>query len=402
MMSKPLGHRHIRTTIDADMPSIRALLDTSFGGRHTDNQFAAMWHNFSIDQSLVAVTGQRLDGNLIGGTHYLTTPGGAEITAAAATACAVNPIHRRQGVLRALLTEFHHRARAASIPMAILMASQAGIYGRYGYGPCTRITRITLDRSEIRWLPTTPDPGGAEFVSMDEAAELVPEIYQRWRKQTPGAQLRPETAWAPYFGDGDDGRPAGSEYFVLIHPDGYAIYRYQWNDQGGTIRVQELRYLTPNAHAALWRALAGMDPFYQIDAPVAADDPLPYMLTDPRLVKLTYSREGLWTRLLDIPTALQARTYQHDIDVVIQVDDSHYGGTFELSVRDGLAECTPTTKLSADISLGIDVLSSLYFGGHRARNFATANRLRARSMTILQTMDKAFTAEREPLLGWHF
>ena len=105
-------------------------------------------------------------------------------------------------------------------------------------------------------------------------------------------------------------------------------------------------------------------------------DPMPYLLTDHRLARLTHIEDDLWLRIMDIPTALEARTYQADLSAVIEVSDGFRGdgGRFTLEVHDGRARCTPTSA-PADVSMGLDVLGSLYLGAHKASSFAAANRL---------------------------
>ncbi|MGV9679176.1 GNAT family N-acetyltransferase [Nocardia sp. NPDC003482] len=400
-------HPHrIRTTTEPDLPHIRELMDVTYGGRHPDSVFNALWENFALGESLVADSDGTVDGNVTVGRFTVTVPGGQQLQAAGLTAVAVNPLHQRKGIMRALLDEVDRRSRTARVPLTILMSSQGGIYGRFGYGPSTRKFEISIDRATARWLSTTPNPGGARFVTMAEASKLIPAIYDRWRRQTPAAQARPESAWGGFFDNPTHPLHGGSGSFALVHDDGYALYNCHWgepNARTGAIRVQELRYLTADAHAALWRALLALDGLSRVTASLPFDDPLPYLLVDPRLVQVAATRDALWTRITDIPTALRARVYRCDLDVVLRVHDP-FRNT-DSSVRlvadhDG-AQCHPTTR-APDVDLGLDVLGSLYFGAHRARTFAAANRLRARTETILDTVDLAFSTVTEPVLGWNF
>lgn len=50
----------------------------------------------------------------------------------------------------------------------------------------------------------------------------------------------------------------------------------------------------------------------------------------------------------------------------------------------------------------MDVLGSLYLGGHRARSFAAANRLQAKDAAQLSAFDAAMATDRAPQLGWFF
>ena len=88
---------------------------------------------------------------------------------------------------------------------------------------------------------------------------------------------------------------------------------------------------------------------------------------------------------------------------MLQVEDSFLGagGRFALAIRDGRAECTPT-QAHPDVVLDLDVLGSLYLGAHRARTFAAARRLRTDGPETLESLDRAFGAERSAQMGWAF
>lgn len=77
------------------------------------------------------------------------------------------------------------------------------------------------------------------------------------------------------------------------------------------------------------------------------------------------------------------------------------GGVFALRVRDGRAECAPTTR-EADAELDIDVLGSVYLGAHRIRRLAAAHHIRAKDPSALRALDAAFQADRDPVLGRPF
>ncbi|MBF6481982.1 sterol carrier protein domain-containing protein, partial [Nocardia cyriacigeorgica] len=289
------------------------------------------------------------------------------------------------------------------LPLTMFTASEGGIYGRFGYGPTVVEKSIRVDRRGAAFLPMVPDPGGVELVPLSAAQERVTAVYDRWRRLVPGAQVRPDAAWAIRFADPERFRGGGTDLFALLHPDGYALYRYRHGTDGSVAEVVELRAVTTEAHAALWRALLGLDLIDRIEAVVTDDDPLPYLLTDPRRVRTTGRYDGLWLRLMDIPAALSARAYASDLDVVLSVHDPFRaaGGTFALRVRDGLAECAPTDR-DADLELGIDVLGSMYLGAHSPRAFAAANRLRAKNSGLVRALEQAFATDRDAEIGWFF
>ncbi|MEU7142753.1 GNAT family N-acetyltransferase [Nocardia sp. NPDC046473] len=393
----------IRSATAADDAAITRLADTAFGMRSPSATLAPEARVFAIENAVVAVDGGRVVGATKATRMTLTVPGERAVEACGIAAVCVAPTHRRRGILRAMYTEQHRRTEADGVALTIFTVSQGTIYGRFGYGPTVRENAVSIDRRFAEFRPSAPDPGGVELVTLAEVTDQVQAIYDRWRRIVPGAQVRPEASWAMLFADPVAVRGGGTDLFALLHPDGYALYRYRRAENVNIAEVVELRAVTPDAHVALWRALVGLELVQRVDAALSDNDPLPYLLTDVRLVRTNARYDALWLRLMDIPAALTARTYQRDLDVVLAVADPFRdaGGTFALTIRDGIAECTPTTR-SADIELGIDVLASMYLGAYPARVFTAANRLQAKDSAKARAIDEAFGTERDAVLGWFF
>ncbi|MEV0295869.1 GNAT family N-acetyltransferase [Nocardia sp. NPDC050710] len=393
----------IRSATEADAEEIRLLLATSFGFGYEPPEQDRLAPVFAPGGALVAVDGDRIVGHTNSMRMTLTVPGERTVPACGIAGVGVAPTHRRRGILRAMYTEQHRRTEADGIAITIFTASRATIYGRFGYGPAIRENAVRIDRRFAEFLPSTPDPGGVEMVLLDAAADRIRSIYDRWRRLTPGAQVRPETSWAKRFDEPADWRGGGTSLFALVHPDGYVLYRYHHHGREVDVEVVEMRVVTADAYAALWRTVLGLDLVTHVEAVLSDNEALPYLLTDSRLVRTTSRYDALWLRLMDVPAALAARGYRCDLDVVLTVSDPFRdaGGTFALIVRNGVAECVPTTR-AADIELGIDVLAGMYLGAYPARAFAAANRLQAKDPARLRALDEAFGSEQDAALGWFF
>jgi predicted acetyltransferase len=393
----------VRPATADDAPAITTLVETSFGTRYDPAEMRGIPLLFPLENSIVAVEGGEVVGHAQSTTMTVTVPGERTVRVCGIAGVGVAPTHRRRGILRAMYTEQHRRVEAAGLPLTMFTASEGGIYGRFGYGTATRENAVGIDRRFAAFLPSTPDPGGVTLRPPADLRAAAEAIYDRWRRLVPGAQIRPAAAWDIVFDDPERYREGGSTLFGLLHADGYALYRYHADGRARTVEVVELRTVTAEAHAALWRAVLGLDLVRRVDAVLTDHDPLPYLLTDPRLVRTTARYDGLWLRLMDVPAALTARGYAGDLDVTLAVTDPfrNAGGTFALRVRNGQAECEPTDR-AADLELGIDVLGSMYLGAYPARVFAAANRLRAKDSAHIRALDDAFRAERDAMLGWFF
>ncbi|GEM29264.1 UPF0256 protein [Nocardia neocaledoniensis NBRC 108232] len=392
----------VRSATDADEAAIIGLKESGFGMRYGEDEKEIARDLFPVRRSLVAVDGDRIVGHTVDRTMTVTVPGERTVRACGISGVAVAPTHRRRGILRELYAAQHERAEAEGLPLAILTASEGTIYGRFGYDQAIMATMLSIDRRRAEFRPTTPDPGGVTMVTPAEGASHIREVYARWQRSVPGAQARPDVRWDLVFADVERHRRGATSLFALIHADGYVLYRRRWDDRSVAI-VSEIHAVTPDAHAALWRVLLGMDLVDTVEVEIADDDPLPYLLADPRAARVTERYDTLWARVMDVPAALTARTYQRDVDTVLAVHDPFRsaGGTFALRVRDGIAECEPTTR-PAELAFDLTVLGALYFGAQRAKSLAVANRIRVEDAGTLRDFDHAFSTERAPELGWFF
>jgi predicted acetyltransferase len=169
------------------------------------------------------------------------------------------------------------------------------------------------------------------------------------------------------------------------------------------VRVEEFKAVTTDAHIALTRALLGLDLMETVAIWTYARDPLPYLLTDSRVARTTKYEDDLWLRIMDVPAALEARTYQADVSTVIDISDQFAasGGRFVLDVREGRARCTPTDE-APQVWMDLDVLGSLYLGVHQVVPLATANRVRATDPALLPRLEAAFLTDVPARLGFGF
>ncbi|MBT8241741.1 MAG: sterol carrier protein domain-containing protein, partial [Acidimicrobiia bacterium] len=121
------------------------------------------------------------------------------------------------------------------------------------------------------------------------------------------------------------------------------------------------------------------------------------IISDPRHLTHAVS-DGLWVRILDLPNALQSRSYTVDGSVVIRVEDSfmsQLGGTFEINVRGGVAT-VDRSGASPQLTLDIADLGSLYLGHNRAEQLRRAGRIQGDTDAIA-TLDRIMSW---PVRSW--
>ncbi len=386
-----------------DLAAIGVADGSAFGVTYREQDIADIRPLFEPDRFLLAC--DPVDGQIVGVTgnfpFTMTVPGGTTLDVPGVTWVSVIPTHRRRGVLRALLAAQHRRFIENGIAVSILTASEGAIYGRFGYGPATTRRSVHIDRRLAGFRPTAPDAVGVRLVDANQARRHAPDVHQRWCARTPGALSRSSIWWDYQFLDREHHRRGGSALFHLVHPDGWAAYRVEDEQR---CRVVELVAASDEAHVALWRVLLGLDLVHTITTHACPlDDPLPFLLADPRQVRTTDLDDGVWIRLLDVPAALSGRRYATDVDLSIEVHDAFLGrgGRFRLRGGPDGACCEPTDRLP-DVRVEIAALGSLYLGGHQALTFLRAGLLEVKDHQVLRALTNGFATDRLPQHGTEF
>lgn len=333
-----------------------------------------------------------------------TVPGGTQIEVAGVTRVGVLATHRRRGLLTQLMTRQLTEARARGEAMAILIASESVIYGRFGYGVSSHLVDLEIDTRYRDFRPGVPTSGSVTFVDEDTADKVFPEVHERWRKQQPGAIPRSEAWWTNARAD----RKPGHEVLAIHEDDAGAVdgyVRYKVNskwDRGlaaSVIDAQDLIAETPEASSGLWRHLLEVDLVRTVRAGARpVDEPIRWWLANPRALAVTRYGDFFWTRLLDIPRSLDARRYRLDGQIVLEITDALFEdntGRYALNVADGVGVCEPTSA-PADLAMSIAELGSLYLGEVRASELARAGRIRELTSGALEKADAAFSSAPSP------
>jgi predicted acetyltransferase len=395
----------IRPATADDFPEMAGVDAVSFGEHYSEQDLADALTIVDPTRFLVATDGDRIIG-LTGDYPFTMTVPGGTLAVPGVTWVSVEPTHRRRGVLTALMHRQLTEYQAAGLPAAILTASEGGIYGRFGYGAASQTAKTEVDRRRAT-LARPTDAGAVRRVSTDEARHLFPAIHERWREQIPGALDRTDAWWDFLFLDRESDRNGMSALFHLAHADGYVSYRVKrdWNDGDPAHLCWLTDYVvaSPQAHAALWQVLLGLDLFGSIQTyRMSIDDPLRHLLTDARQVQVSASLDGLWVRPLDPAAMLAARRYDVEVDIVLEVIDPMFGDSrYRLQGGPDGATCARSDR-TADLSLGVGVLGSTYLGGTRLQALARAGLATADDPAALARLDRALLSDRLPMYGTAF
>jgi predicted acetyltransferase len=407
----------IRSTSDEDIDVFVDTLHAAFGlfpETPAEGGGGVWWSALEMDRGLLARTADgRPVGTAASYSFELTLPGASVVPAPGVTAVGVLPSHRRQGVLSAMMRHQLTEVRARGEFLSVLLATEALIYRRFGYGPATYTGRLTVPRHQAALaVPRArgtagapvagPDTGSVEVLRRAECGEILEEVYDRYRRAQPGALSRPHRWWALRAGQPPI---APAARYVAVHrgtdgvPDGYASYSVD----SGTLTVDETIATDDAVFTALARFVLGHDLVTQVVFKhVPPGHPQRWQLADFRAGQDSDHTDWLWVRLLDVPRALTARGWFTDGELVLDVDDPFLGERARhlLSVRDGKADCVPTDR-EPDLSLDISDLGSVYLGGTTPGTLIRAGHIRAHRPGAAALADSLFAAERTPhCLHW--
>jgi len=304
----------------------------------------------------------------------LTLPGGTTVTTDAISSVTVRASHRRRGALTAMITADLADAARRGLPAAVLIASEAGIYRRFGFGPATESATWALDLGQVRIGGWVPRVGSVEVVTPQELRPVAPQVFADARG--PGDTDRSTWWWDSHTevtrAPGDTPRP---RFGVLYRdpagtPAGYLLYTAQEEYRGRvnltTASVDDLQAATPAAYAALWTFLAELDLVATVRADDRrADEPLPALLADPRTARRESNCDFLWTRLLDPVAALSARRYETAGTAVFELTDplGYATGRYRLEVDGAGTGVAARTDATAELTLPVDQLSAGWLGG---------------------------------------
>lgn len=391
----------IRHPAEDQLRAAMGAAQVAFAEAPNDDDYARHSRMLELERFYAAYDGDIPVATAADFAFRLTVPGG-ELAAGGVTWVAVMPSHRRRGILTQLmrreLDDLHDRGE----PLAILWASEAAIYGRFGYGIAAPTVQMDADRSRFA-LRDDPGPrGSARIVALDDAVDACMRIYESVRPTVPGFVARSREWWETYrLADPEQWRHGGSPKYVAVvevngEPAAYAIYRIkqEWTHgfSHSQVKLVETLAATPAAERDLWRFVFGIDLIAHVQGRLDPASPLFLMVVDPRSLQLRMS-EGLWLRIVDVEAALAGRSYASNDVVVVEVRDEFCPWN---AGRWRLGRDIKRTEEDAELELDVADLASVYLGAFSFTRLAAAERVRELKDGALERADALFRTERPP------
>jgi predicted acetyltransferase len=374
---------------------------TTFGDELRDDDFSRFSSTLPHERFYTAYDGGRPVATTGDYPFRMTVPGG-ELPAAGVTWVGVLPSHRRRGILREMMHAQLHELHERREPLAILWASEAAIYGRFGYGSSIPEMRMDAERARFGFRDDPGPSGAVRVIDRDEAREVFPSLYDAIRREIPGFVTRSDQWWEQIkLADPEHWRRgAGPKFYALLEldgePAGLATYRIKQGWEHGystsTLLVGDAFATTPAATRELWRFLFGIDLIARVQGRVDPSLALFLMAGDPRNLQLRMN-DGVWLRLVDVEAALRGRSYATDDAVVVEVRDAvcpWNDGRWTLGPEAARTDAEP------ELELTVADLASAYLGAFDFHRLAAAERVRELRPGAIDRASALFRTTRPP------
>ncbi len=335
---------------------------------------------------------------------------GAAMKVAGVTTVSTHPTFRRRGNLRAIMETDFRRRHEQGEPLAALYASLAAIYQRYGYAIVTTHHSYTVEPRCLQFSRPAEISGQLRESSPAELPTLI-DVYRRFREQRTAYLHRGAAMWQVSA----LGPPAEGETLSVVlyeehgAPQGYVVYVTGQGPADGNrpsqrLHVRDLCWLNPAAYRACWEHLGRFDLVREIAWPnVPADDPLPHLLLEPRMLHAG-SRDGILARIIDLDRAFAGRGYQHAGRLTFAATDAicpWNEGTWTLET-DGTETQVNRGGVSPAFTAPIDTLSMLLFGQLSASEAWRMGRLECSDAAGLADADRLLSTTYRPFCADHF
>jgi predicted acetyltransferase len=392
----------IRPPADDELRAAMEAAEAAFGEEVEDEAWEREQKLLPASRALAAFDGGRPVGLAAAYAFDLSIPG-EQLPCAGVTWVGVLPSHRRRGILRDFMRRQLDDVRGWGEPIAALWASEAAIYGRFGYGPAVPGVLAKSNPARFTLKDDKASNVAIRLTDAEEASRLFPPVYDTVRARRAGMLSRSETWWKELrLADPKEWRRGASQKFYGVaerdgNAEGYATYRVksEWEDgfPRGEVRVIEVFATSTEAEREIWRFLHSIDLTVKVD--VFSLDPASTLflnVRDPRALGLRLG-DALWLRLVDLDAALKARSYKPGQSIVLEVTDdlcSWNAGRYRIGDDAGRTEDT------ADLALDVADLASAYLGAFDFHRLVHAGRAEERSEGAAEAATLLFRTELPP------
>ena len=314
------------------------------------------------------------------------------------------------------MATMHDDARQRGEAIAGLEASESIIYGRFGYGLAANLAEYAIDSRASAFAVPAPALDLA-LVDKDEATKVLPEIFDRQRRTRAGEVNRSPGLLEPAPGrppapPGRTARPASTRWATRATSSTGPARKPTSSRASGSGSPSRSCAAPPprskphcgaSCSISTWSARST-----SMRRPV--DEPIRWRLADPRQLRTVAIEDRLYVRILDTAAAFEARGYQGEGRLVLEVlppassegEADPAPGRWVLEAGPDGASCRRAGGEDADLRLGLPALGSLYMGGFPASLLAAGGRIEELRAGSLAVADALLATRPAPRSGTGF
>ncbi|MEO7588761.1 MAG: GNAT family N-acetyltransferase [Arachnia sp.] len=309
----------------------------------------------------------------------------------------VQASHRRRGLMNALMTTDLLEAKARGDVFAVLTATDARLYGRFGFGVTATARRLEIE-SGPRFQVRTDPVGHSVFADPEAISDLRQSLFERFHAGQFWSVGRAHHYWSSGF-DWSKQQPVARRAAVHFDEQGEPDATLVFSVEDNHLEIIDLVGLTSGAEIELLRLLGHGEAHDKVIWPRCHDarHPLPWALVDPRVVRTKEEFDTVWVRVLDVEKAVELRAFDHDGSITLHVQDSqgYCDGTWHITVEDGHATAVPATG-TPDVTIDVAAFATVLSGLQGAVELAVAG-LAFGSPEDLEKTSTLFAKMRPPV-----
>lgn len=275
----------------------------------------------------------------------------------------VQASHRRRGLMNALMTTDLAEARERGDVFAVLTATDARLYGRFGFGVTANARRLEIE-SGPKFRLRTEAVGHSVFADPANIAELRQKIFTTFHTHQFWSVGRADHYWTSGF-DWYAQRAIPQRGAVHFNEHGEPDATLVFVVKEDSLHIEDLVGTSTGAEIELLRLLAHGEGHETIVWPSCHDPrhPLPWALEDSRVVRTTKEFDTVWVRVLDVARALEMRQFDSDGSLTLEIRDKQdfCNGTYLITVEGGRAQVQRSSE-AADVAIEVAAFSTLLSG----------------------------------------
>ena len=396
----------------------------AFGENPSGNSSESDWglNGRDLRRTVCALDGTQMIGVSYVFEHQIRIPG-TTVSSAGLAGVGVMPTHRRKGALNGMMRKIIDDAKERGDVLATLWASEASIYGRYGFSIGAFHDSFTLHRAYSALNSDLDQKGHVDFIEISAAKDFLPIVHDKVFHVRNGVIRRDEYLWDLWVKKFQNFKPKDKIFLVGYscqgEIEGYALYflesrglqnpgsepRYiggllESSDPEEEHRMNILELMSTNdeAYLALWKFLLGVDRVNSYRAskrPI--DDPFIWLLKHPDMMRKSLTSMH-WVRIVDVVSALASRKYSTEDNLVIQIYDGFCPWN-QLRILLEAGNDGSNVSISSrfpDISLSTQEIASIFLGGAKLRTLAINGRVQENKSGAIQRLDAMFATSQPP------